>query len=206
MAAKRSLVRGGITLAVLAALAGAMVVAPAGAHVTGKFGHLKKHIKKIANKTFDQKIGPATEPFLKKPDNIAVAQQNASGSDISDPEQINSVSITAPYNGFLVISGSVEVDEDGGFLTEFCLTPLVDGSSVPPSGDGACGDVDGANFDFTNLAYTVVTPVTAGTHSVTQEIRQAGATDDYSEGHLVVQFVATGNVANIARVVPKSRS
>jgi hypothetical protein len=64
MAGKRSLVRGGITLAVLAALAAAMVVAPAGAHVTGKFGHLKKHIKRIAKKqatqVFNQKIGPAT--------------------------------------------------------------------------------------------------------------------------------------------------
>jgi hypothetical protein len=70
MAAKPSLVRGGITLAILAALAGAMVVAPAGAHVTGKFGHLKKHINKIAkkraNQVFNQKIGPATSGFQPK--------------------------------------------------------------------------------------------------------------------------------------------
>ena len=64
---RTSLVRGIVALAVLGALASAMIVAPAGAHVTGKFGHLKKHINKIAtkqaNQVFDSKIGPATAPF-----------------------------------------------------------------------------------------------------------------------------------------------
>ena len=72
MSKRTSLVRGLVALAVLGALASAMIVAPAGAHVTGKFGHLKKHInqiaKKQANQVFDSKIGPATAPFQAKSD------------------------------------------------------------------------------------------------------------------------------------------
>jgi hypothetical protein len=80
VASRRTLVRGGITLAVLAAMAAAMVVSPAGAHIT-TFGHVKKHIKKIAKKeattVFDSKIGPATAPFQEEADLLYATVNNA---------------------------------------------------------------------------------------------------------------------------------
>jgi hypothetical protein len=80
VASRRTLVRGGITLAVLAAMAAAMVVSPAGAHIT-TFGHLKKHVKKIAKqeatKVFDSKIGPATAPLQEEADLLYATVNNA---------------------------------------------------------------------------------------------------------------------------------
>jgi hypothetical protein len=81
MSKRASLVRGLVALAVLGALASAMIVAPAGAHVTRKFGHLKKHINQIAtkqaNQVFDSKIGPATAPFQAKSDLLFAVVTNA---------------------------------------------------------------------------------------------------------------------------------
>ena len=111
MAQRRTLVRGGITLAVLAALAGAMVVAPAGAHVTSKFGHLKKHIKKIA----------------KQEANKAVAGDNASAEGIfasfldgpvDIPTALTTIgSLSVPAGKYAVFAKVTVEDIDPGFDT-----------------------------------------------------------------------------------------
>jgi hypothetical protein len=66
--------RGVVTLGLVGAVAAGMVVAPAGAHLTNKFGHLKKHInqiaKKQANQVFDSKIGSASVANADKLDNL----------------------------------------------------------------------------------------------------------------------------------------
>jgi hypothetical protein len=115
VAQRRTLVRGGITLAVLAALAGAMVVAPAGAHVTSKFGHLKKHIKKIA----------------KQEANKAVAADNAAAEGIFASFQDGPVdipngggtiaSLNVPAGKYAVFAKAWVQDQDDGFdVGTFC--------------------------------------------------------------------------------------
>jgi hypothetical protein len=185
MARKRSLVRGGITLAVLAALAGAMVVAPAGAHVTSKFGHLKKHMTQVANKVFNQKIttakagdadkldGTDSAGFLKTAD----IRVDGAVSDVYIPSftsatftPLISKSFTAPSDGFLFIVGSVSwesSDADG------CLAYRLRLDSTPVTSDSFAyvGVVDAVDttppghWQDSGSASAVV-PVTSGAHTV----------------------------------------
>ena len=214
MSAKRSLVRGGITLAVLAGLAAAMVVAPAGAHVTGKFGHLKKHIKQIskkqANQVFNQNIGPATAPFLKKTESVVAFQKDSTGSSTAAEQQTNSVSITAPFAGFLVISGQVDIDNDDGADQIMCLRPQVDGTNVVTgtgtgqaggptgAGEASCFEYEADPGDEATIGYTVVASVGAGAHTVTQTILNETGTPDYDwfNGGLTALFVPSGGVTS----------
>jgi hypothetical protein len=179
VAQRRTLVRGGITLALLAALAGAMVVAPAGAHVTGKFAHLKKHMRQVAKKVFNQKIGSASVANADQLDNIDSAgflqttdiRVDGAASDTYIPNfssaaftPILSKSFTAPSNGFLFIVGSVSWESS---LDPASMRYRLRLDSTPVTSDpfAYMADVEGTENQVAGSASAVV-PVTAGNHTV----------------------------------------
>lgn len=116
--------------------------------------------------------------------------------------EINSVALTAPVAGFVVISGSVFLNNNG-VRDFFDLIPLVDGATV---GDGAKAvtelAADAAFGEVGSLAYTVAAPVTAGPHTVSQTTGpQTGTTDFfYNRNNLTVTFIP-GNLGAVARPI-----
>jgi hypothetical protein len=206
MVQKRTLGRGVAVLAALALVAGALIVSPVGAAAPVT----KKKVRKIATKVFNKKIGPATAPFEAKSSDIVVFQKDGKGTGtLADPQQINSLSITAPAAGFLVISGQVTIDNDQVAFAnhDICLRPKVDGANVVTGagtsidetlaeGQAICGEAFGqADDDQTSLAYTVVASVGAGAHTVSQEIFNAGTEYDYFNAGLTAQFYHTGSIS-----------
>lgn len=127
------------------------------------------------------------------------AGSSVSGVTASNLEEINSVSIDAPANGFLVISGNVFVNPTTA--TNYVIQPLLDGNTIAPGPDiGESGWIalfnpspDDHNF---SMAYTVVTAVTAGSHTVSQEIGPFSGSADFffNKQTLTVQFIPSGSV------------
>ncbi|MGH2662036.1 MAG: hypothetical protein ACRDH8_04385 [Actinomycetota bacterium] len=122
-------------------------------------------------------------------------------SGTSGPTQINSVSITAPSAGLLVISGKAFVENNTAGLNRlFELDALLDGSSLSSGGRAIATlflNVPDSVPDRGSVSYTVVRPVTAGAHTVTQQIETPGVNADYvyDDNELTVLFVPTGGVA-----------
>jgi hypothetical protein len=215
MAGKRSLVRGGITLAVLAALAAAMVVAPAGAHVTGKFGHLKKHMKQVATKVFNQKIGSATvanatslggtpaATFLQAADirvdgNVSDVYIDNFTSGVFTP--LISKSFTAPSNGFLFIVGSVSFEDDASFAgaAELEYRLRLDGTPTTSDEFAYVEVSDAANGDFQVAgSASAVVPVTAGAHTVHLDGKEIGSGSFIIGRDISVMFAKSGSGVTI---------
>jgi hypothetical protein len=63
--ARKPWLRGVVTLGLVGAVAASLLISPAGAHIT-TFGHLKKHIKKIAN----QRIKALVPGMISAADNV----------------------------------------------------------------------------------------------------------------------------------------
>jgi hypothetical protein len=197
---RKTLIRGVITLAAVAAVAGALIAGPVGAAAKPV---TKAKAKNIATKVFNKNIGGA--PFLDEGSVLVQAHQNVNRQGLpAGDTQLNSLSITAPSAGFLIINGSVYINNnDNAFSQQFCLRPRVDGANVVPGpfastpGEAACAaaDVDSGPSDEINIAYSVVHPVAAGAHTVTQDV--IGSFDppyDAENAHLVALFVPAGGV------------
>jgi hypothetical protein len=124
-------------------------------------------------------------------------------SATATPQTVNSVSINVPAGGHLIIAGSVFINNDsttvGGLL--YNLNPLIDGIPVPNAAFIAAAftapDTGGVGADSATLSYSVTTPVTAGSHTVSQQVfaiipaTTAAATATYFYNHydLTVVFV-----------------
>ena len=106
---------------------------------------------------------------------------------------VNTVSINAPTAGFLIISGYCFVN-NAGTAGIYYLWPSLDGTNI--IGSEAAIEV-GANGSGTvelfNLAYTRTIPITAGAHTVAQEIGPSTGTNSffYNRNNLTVMFVAS---------------
>ncbi len=106
--------------------------------------------------------------------------------------QINSVSITAPVDGILVISGTAFANNDSAFPVDMALLARVDGVGangvttmhawvdMPANGVG----------DQTTLSYTIATLITAGIHTVSQDMGPVSGTASFFHNResLVVMF------------------
>ena len=106
--------------------------------------------------------------------------------------EVNSVNIEAPTSGFLVISGTVYFNNNSGSVTnDVDVQAMLDGSSIPGGIDQATTrlEADLGGHDAATLSYTVTIPVTAGSHTVSQEI-DPGSTSDwfYNGAYLTVIF------------------
>ena len=137
---------------------------------------------------------------------ILRAQQdvNSSGVDVSGTQQINSVSINAPVSGVLMISGTAFVNSRETSPTNYILNPKLDGTSVTPAGWGAyfaanSSGNEGSRFE---LSYTVSQPVSAGTHTVAQELGGFLSTPAffYNNNELSVMFVP-GTRASVSSAI-----
>jgi hypothetical protein len=108
--------------------------------------------------------------------------------------ETNSVSITAPTGGFLIISGNLFINNQSFDSETFYLSPYVDGADIFPgysfavAADAQPDDEDG---EFISLAYTVTVPITAGSHTVSQEVLAYFNEDAffYNRNNLTVLFV-----------------
>jgi hypothetical protein len=136
------------------------------------------------------------------PDNIRLAAQQDStpggtsvtGITSATPVQLNSLTFTAPSNGYIVISGMVFINSTTA--TVYYLTPRIDGTNVRTFGilDGA------AAGELESMAYTMTAPITAGAHTISQTVRPESGTANffYNANDLTVTFIPQGSVVPAA--------
>lgn len=209
---KRAWARGAITLALIGGLAAALIASPVVAFEKGDKKKVRRIATKKATKVFNNLIGPATTPFVRKTESVVAFQKDSDGASTATSQQVNTLSITAPAAGFLIISGQVDVDDDSTDAAEImCLAPKVDGTNVvtgtgtgqaggpTAQGEAACFQYEDATdtTDEATMSYTVVAAVAAGAHTVTQNIlNETGATVDYEwfNGGLTAQYIPTGAI------------
>lgn len=111
--------------------------------------------------------------------------------------ETNSVTIEAPVDGVLQITGSVFVNNHSGTTENLGVFPKVDGSLfLGSTASGwsalqlAAPDGTGVGETFT-LSYSLSTEVTAGSHTVSQEVGPTTGSADffYNKANLNVLFV-----------------
>ena len=123
------------------------------------------------------------------------------------------MSVVAPVDGFFVIMGNAFVNNDsGGSPQPYVLTPKVDGvvQTVPGWGGTFFMAPNGSAGERDQLDYTVTVPVTAGTHTVSQEIGPFSGTADFfwNNQHLTVMFIpgSRGQILSSPRGAPSGSS
>jgi hypothetical protein len=146
-------------------------------------------------------------------DPILRAQEDATdvGTNVSATTEVNSVPIEVPVDGVLMISGTAYVNSFEESAIEYVLNPKVDGSDATPYGWGAfhlagvgspLGNGDpGSRF---TLCYTVSQAVSAGSHTVSQELGQYSgepAEFFYNQNELSVMFVPGSRASVISAPV-----
>jgi hypothetical protein len=191
--ARRPWVRGALTLVLIGGLAAGLVAAPVGAaqNVT------RAKARQIAKKVFNKNIGGA--PFLPT-GSVTVQAQDDSTADYVDNATgtvtVNTVNITAPTAGFIIISGQVTLDNDDAASHFAVLDVSIDGTDATPNGKAAAAELDEDSnlIDEATLAYTITRAVSAGAHTVAQRA-QCCTAFDYDGNELTVQFVPSGAVA-----------
>ena len=121
--------------------------------------------------------------------------------------EVNSVSINAPAAGFVVISGSVFIN-NGGASTALVLNPLIDGAELFLNAGfqasfTAAADLAGAAELF-SLAYTITVPITAGAHTISQVAGPFFGTTDffYNRNNLTVLFLPSSQVTYTPLAAP----
>jgi hypothetical protein len=128
---------------------------------------------------------------------ILRAQEDATafGNTVTGTTEVNSVPIEVPVDGVMMISGTVYVNSfEEVSAIDYILNPKVDGSDATPFGWGAyhSASVNGAPGSRFTLSYTVSQPVSAGSHTVSQELGQylgGPAEFFYNQNELSVMFV-----------------
>jgi len=120
---------------------------------------------------------------------------------------INSVPITVPAAGFLVISGFVFINNDGVANT-YVLNPLIDGVDVFPgvSFQGVFNAAADGVFvaEFFTMSYTITVPITAGAHTIDQVAGPNGGTSNffYNRNNLTILFLPSSQVTFTPLFVP----
>ncbi|MDJ0972923.1 MAG: hypothetical protein QNJ98_00510 [Planctomycetota bacterium] len=151
----------------------------------------------------DTRISANTQALVNGPRVWAEQDANSGGVNVIDAasKEINSLSINAPSNGVLVISGGVFINNQEAGQQIFRLIPTLDGVDVMPGGwvpyleAGAVGEP----ADPLYLQYTVVSPVTAGPHTVAQTLDMNGNADAdffHNKERLIVMFFPNGSITN----------
>jgi hypothetical protein len=92
----------------------------------------------------------------------------------------NSLSINVPSDGFLVISGSAFVNNYEPATVTYTVNPLLDGSDVTASAYVmATFTLLTSPPNMGGNSYTITVPVTAGAHTVEQEVGPFSGTADF---------------------------
>jgi hypothetical protein len=119
---------------------------------------------------------------------------SAGGSFTAGEQELNTIDIDVPADGFLVIAGMSWAGNSSTTETEdFYLVPYIDGNFALPSGTTSLG---GATHFYAppvtvkSMAYTIVVPVTIGQHTVSQTlfVQDGTASSRYNKNHLTVIY------------------
>jgi hypothetical protein len=107
--------------------------------------------------------------------------------------ETNSVYIDAPSDGFLIISGNLFINNNGELDDNFRLCPCVDGGGIFGQSFAVAAEAqeNGTAGERISLAYTVTVPITAGPHTVSQEVWAVNHEDAffYNRNNLTVLFI-----------------
>jgi hypothetical protein len=115
--------------------------------------------------------------------------------DVSTPRQVNSVSLTAPSAGFLLVDGHVFVNNEqlGG---SYLLSPKLDGAFIMAQQWAAEEDGTAGQLNHFTLDYSLSVAVGAGAHTITQELSGPGGGNSfYNANNLNVVFMPQGGVS-----------
>ena len=140
---------------------------------------------------------------------IARAQRDLDASGTSQTAAqvaVNSVQITAPVSGTLLITGSIFFNNQGTSGI-FELVPTLNGAELAYAGifNTLAADPDPSINDQDSMSYTFAAPVAAGTHTVGQNAGpQSSRTWFYNDNNLTVVFVPDPNGA-IAALAARAR-
>lgn len=131
----------------------------------------------------------------------------------STPQTINSVSINVPTAGHLIISGGAFVNNDTASPLFYSLNPLIDGATINVGTFMAAAfleaDTASVGADVATLSYTVTATVSAGAHTVSQQLfavttaaAPATATYFYNRYNLTVVYVPQISGFTAAQALP----
>jgi hypothetical protein len=140
---------------------------------------------------------------------IARAQRDLDASGTSQTAAqvaVNSVQITAPVSGTLLITGSIFFNNQGPSGI-FELVPTLDGAELAYAGifNTLAADPEPSINDQDSMSYTFAAPVAAGAHTVGQNAGpQSSRTWFYNGNNLTVVFVPDPNGA-IAALSARAR-
>jgi hypothetical protein len=112
--------------------------------------------------------------------------------------QINAITLNAPSAGFVLISGNTFVNSETAGL--YVLTPRIDGVEQVPFGNFTVAGADSSGLDLFSLSYSIVAPITAGAHTISQVLGlQAGTANFFfNSNQLSAVFIPQGGVTNAA--------
>jgi hypothetical protein len=102
---------------------------------------------------------------------FADGDQSLGGTSVTAGRvEVNSVTVDAPHDGFLVVSGRIFINNMSGVEKQYVLNLMVDGAhALPQPWAAAAGFEDAPEQNEGNIDYTVTIPISAGSHTITQE-------------------------------------
>lgn len=131
---------------------------------------------------------------------FASTDNNSPGVSVTSTGQkeMNSVTFTVPTDGFLLVSGTVFINNNSP-TTSYAMTCKLDGVNQHPGGfiTTFAAAADGAFVaELFTLNYTTAFPVTAGLHTVSQTAGPNTSTADFFHNaeKLTVTYIANGTV------------
>lgn len=173
-------------LVVAGVLVGTLLLGPASAHFPGDLKHGKKHFitKKTANKKFQTRQAAAS--LVPRVASSFVASPPSGGSQNF---QLAATSITAPTPGYLVIDGISNID-DGTSTNDWgsCLL-MLGATDLNAEYNWTVDDVEAEQQ--TCVSHTV-TPVTAGSHTVSFHVSGLATTSQAYDARVTALFVPFG--------------
>jgi hypothetical protein len=100
------------------------------------------------------------------------------GGGTPAPRVMNTLPISAPAAGHLILAGSVYVKNNEASAITYDLMVLIDGNTLHGGGFVASAKLQpSGNADNTTLAYTVTLPISAGSHTITQQLKSITPTN-----------------------------
>jgi hypothetical protein len=117
--------------------------------------------------------------------------------------EVNSVAISVPLDGYLVISGGAFVNNQNGTDLQYALNAKLDGANALVQDWTAVTSFEtGTEQNRGNFTYTITVPVTAGSHTVTQEVGpySGTATFFHNQESLTIQYFP-GTSSSVAPLV-----
>lgn len=148
----------------------------------------------------DTRITANTTALAGMPQVWAQRDMDGGGSGVvaSGHLEMNSVSINAPANGFLLICGTVFINNNEATDERYTIVPKVDGADVLSTPWAALTGLgpNGSNEESDTLTYAITVPITAGAHTISHTAGPFSGTASFfhnAEGIDVV-FIATGTI------------